>query len=157
MSRRSSGSSYDRAASAPRSRIFQRLQMRAADYIGEPGKMRDLVNRAVTKSKTEEVDEMGAVVDDLRALTRLVRAYAKSEYREVKTESVILIVAAILYFVSPVDVIPDFLPGGFLDDAAVLGFVVRRLRGEVDNFLAWEQERAEIIDIDDAWEEESGR
>ncbi len=157
MRERQSQNPYDRATQAPRSRIFRRLQLRAADYLGEPGKMRDLVNRALSKSKTEETDELAVVLDDLRALARLIRAFAKGEYRAVKTESIILIVAAILYFVSPVDVIPDFLPGGLLDDAAVLGFVVRRLRGEVDSFLAWERERAEIIDIDDAWEEEPGR
>jgi len=30
------------------------------------------------------------------------------------------IAAALLYFVSPLDLIPDFLPGGYLDDAAVI-------------------------------------
>jgi uncharacterized membrane protein YkvA (DUF1232 family) len=44
------------------------------------------------------------------------------------------ILAAILYLVSPVDVIPDFLPGlGWLDDLVVLGILawvlIARQRG----------------------------
>ena len=31
------------------------------------------------------------------------------------------IIGSLLYFISPVDAIPDFLPGGYLDDLAVLG------------------------------------
>ena len=31
------------------------------------------------------------------------------------------IIGSLLYFISPVDAVPDFLPGGYLDDLAVLG------------------------------------
>jgi uncharacterized membrane protein YkvA (DUF1232 family) len=55
----------------------------------------------------------------------------------------------ILYLVSPLDVIPDFLPGGFSDDAAVIGFIIRKLRNEVVAFEAWEREQrsGEVIDL----------
>lgn len=32
-----------------------------------------------------------------------------------------IIIGALIYFVSPVDTVPDFLPGGYVDDLAVLG------------------------------------
>ena len=44
----------------------------------------------------------------------------------------------LLYLVSPLDVLPDFLPGGFVDDAAVIGFILRKLRGELAAFEAWD-------------------
>ena len=31
------------------------------------------------------------------------------------------IIGALIYFISPLDAVPDFLPGGFVDDLAVLG------------------------------------
>ena len=31
------------------------------------------------------------------------------------------IIGSLLYFISPIDAIPDFLPGGYVDDLAVLG------------------------------------
>ncbi len=38
-----------------------------------------------------------------------------------------LIVAALGYLISPIDAIPDFLPGGFVDDAAALAATVAAL------------------------------
>lgn len=31
------------------------------------------------------------------------------------------IIGSLIYFISPIDAVPDFLPGGYLDDLAVLG------------------------------------
>jgi uncharacterized membrane protein YkvA (DUF1232 family) len=83
---------------------------------------------------------LAALANDLKALLRLIRAYAKGRYRNVSLESMVLIVAAILYVVSPIDLIPDAIPGiGLLDDAAVIAFVMRLVREEIDEFLEWEQ------------------
>ena len=47
-------------------------------------------------------------------------------------------VAALLYFLSPLDMIPDWLPGvGLLDDLAVLAWVVRHWQAELDAFKVW--------------------
>ena len=49
-----------------------------------------------------------------------------------------LVIAAIIYFVSPIDLIPDMLPGGFIDDAMVIGFIIAQIKSDLDNFLTWE-------------------
>ena len=50
-----------------------------------------------------------------------------------------LIVAGIIYVVNPFDFFPDAIPGlGFLDDAAVIVFVLKIVRDELDEFLEWE-------------------
>ena len=50
-----------------------------------------------------------------------------------------MIVAAVVYLVNPLDFIPDALPAlGYLDDATVVSLAVRRSRGTLDKFLAWE-------------------
>jgi len=43
--------------------------------------------------------------------------------------------------VSPLDLIPDFLPGvGYLDDAMIVRFVYRAVKAELDRFMEWESE-----------------
>jgi uncharacterized membrane protein YkvA (DUF1232 family) len=42
---------------------------------------------------------------------------------------------------SPIDIIPDFIPiAGLFDDVGVLAFALRSLKGEIDVFQEWEQE-----------------
>lgn len=46
-----------------------------------------------------------------------------------------VILAGLVYFIIPTDVMPDVLPViGFVDDAAVIGVVFRRLRHEIERY-----------------------
>lgn len=84
-----------------------------------------------------------AVWNDLRTTLRLLVAWARRSYREVSAASLVLLVAALLYFVTPVDVIPDTLGAlGFVDDLAVIQTVVETVRDELDQFRDWEERRA---------------
>jgi uncharacterized membrane protein YkvA (DUF1232 family) len=48
----------------------------------------------------------------------------------------------VLYVVSPVDFVPDFIPGiGFLDDAAVVALVLHSMAQDLAAFRMWEQNR----------------
>jgi uncharacterized membrane protein YkvA (DUF1232 family) len=44
------------------------------------------------------------------------------------------LVAAILYFVSPFDAIPDDVPLGLFDDAQVIDYVHEQLASDIDRF-----------------------
>lgn len=84
-----------------------------------------------------------AVWDDLRAALRLLIAWVQRSYREISGASVGLLVAALIYFVTPVDVIPDTLGAiGFVDDIAVIETAVEAIRSELDRFREWEDKKA---------------
>lgn len=123
--------------------LFTRLKDNAFAYLKDPDKLRDLVQTA--KGKVDTAGGSAALKDmwqALLALLRLLRAYASGEYRDVPAKSLILIVAGVLYFVMPIDVIPDFVIGlGFLDDAAVLAWVVSTVRTVLEDFGRWESSR----------------
>ena len=73
------------------------------------------------------------------ALLRLLQAYLHGEYTRIPWASVVSATAAVLYFVMPIDLIPDFIPvGGFVDDASVIAFVAAQIREDLDRFLQWE-------------------
>jgi uncharacterized membrane protein YkvA (DUF1232 family) len=73
------------------------------------------------------------------SLYRMLRAWSKGEYRHVPWRTLILSLATVIYFLNPFDIAPDFIPGvGYLDDAAVLGFVISSIKKELDTFLEWE-------------------
>ena len=53
-------------------------------------------------------------------------------------ETKALIIFALAYFVSPLDVIPDTIPVvGYLDDALLVGYVVHRMSDDIAKFRQW--------------------
>ena len=61
-----------------------------------------------------------------KLLWEMLRASAKQEF-DVPWATVAALTATLLYLISPIDVMPDFIPGlGFLDDALVRFYDRRR-------------------------------
>lgn len=117
-------------------RLFNR---RAEQEAAEPSRLRSLSEKAKTKMR-EHSDQIGEIRNDLPILLRVVRAYARGEYRKLPWKTLVSIVGAVLYFVSPADLIPDFIPVvGYVDDAAVIALVLRGVRGDLEKFEAWEK------------------
>ena len=74
----------------------------------------------------------------------MVKDYKQKKYRSVPWKVIAMIAAALLYFLSPLDLIPDFLgPIGFTDDAVVLAFVFKSLRDELLKYCDWRGLNAE--------------
>ena len=77
----------------------------------------------------------------LQAMIRLIRAYANGTYREIPVASLLMILVAVIYFVSPIDFIPDFIPvAGFVDDALVISLALNQVKADLDAFMDWELE-----------------
>lgn len=81
------------------------------------------------------------VFEDFLVLFRLVKAWVTGEYRDEPKRTVLWALAAIVYFLSPLDAIPDIFPGGYIDDIAFISFVVKRIRPQLDAFLEWERRK----------------
>jgi len=74
---------------------------------------------------------MRGLLDDARTLYAMLRdpAYRLDWGTRAK------IIFGLIYFISPIDIIPDFIPGiGYLDDAVVLTLVVRSLGEAVKRY-----------------------
>lgn len=86
---------------------------------------------------------IGQLREDVRLLQSLCLAWWRGEYRAISPKALVTIVAGLLYFVSPIDAIPDWLLGvGFLDDIAVLGWVLKTVADELARFKAWRDSQA---------------
>lgn len=93
---------------------------------------------AVARKRSSKGGLLKGLREDLSLLQALCLAWWRGEYRSVSRPALIAAVAGLLYFLSPMDAIPDWLPGlGFVDDLAVLGWVMRKWSGELEAFKAW--------------------
>lgn len=122
-------------------RVLEHFRRRAETYTREPDRAMELGQQALRKAERNR-NSLDRVWDDLQALFRLVRAWASRRYTRVPLKSIILSIAALIYFVSPADAMPDvILALGLLDDATVLGFTISAIRSDLEAFREWEAER----------------
>jgi uncharacterized membrane protein YkvA (DUF1232 family) len=55
----------------------------------------------------------------------------------------LVLLGAVIYFVNPLDLIPDMVPfAGLTDDFAVLLWVYNSMGNEIEKFQSWESSRA---------------
>lgn len=125
-----------------RSRAWRGARTKAADYLGDRDKLNGLLDKANVKASGRKRG-LKDVWGSLHAFFRLIRAYANGSYRKVSTQGLLTVLAAVVYFVSPIDLIPDFILGlGLVDDATVLAWTIRACASDIAAFLAWENGRA---------------
>lgn len=85
---------------------------------------------------------IGRLWADLPSLVRLLRAWKKGSYPGLSVRTLASLAAALLYLLSPVDLVPDFIPGiGLIDDVVVLALLLQSLAHDLAAFRAWEQTR----------------
>ncbi len=90
----------------------------------------------------EMLRTFGQLWTDLPVLLRLLKAWKQGSYRGLSVRTVASIAVSILYILSPVDAIPDFIPGiGLIDDAAILALLLHSLAQDLAAFRLWEQNR----------------
>ena len=121
------------------SKSYGRSKSKAADYLRDREKLTGLLDQATLKANGKK-SRLKDVWLSLMSFFRLVRAYATGTYRQISVPSLLMIVASLIYFVSPIDLIPDFILGlGLIDDAALLAWTIKTCAGDLARFMEWER------------------
>jgi uncharacterized membrane protein YkvA (DUF1232 family) len=124
---------------AIRSKAFSQAVEDAKSYLQDPKRLHALFEKAAGKAASIPKEPFKDTWAYFQAMLRLVRAYSRGEYRAVPESALLSIIAALNYLVNPFDLIPDEIPFlGFLDDATVMTFAVRKTREDLDDFMTWE-------------------
>jgi uncharacterized membrane protein YkvA (DUF1232 family) len=125
-----------------KNKFFDIALRSAARLAGKNGRIALLIGKLgykMTKVNWKDVKAIDAK-EKFFILGRLSKAYATGKYRHIPWKSVLIILAAIIYFVNPIDLVPDVVPLlGLTDDVSVLLWVYQTMSSEVDKFLAWEK------------------
>jgi uncharacterized membrane protein YkvA (DUF1232 family) len=120
---------------------LKRARSRAKRLVQDPQRLILLINEAVRKLANHK-ETLTGVMEDLEVVFRLIRGWIKGEYKEVSRGTILILVAAVIYFLMPIDAIIDYIPViGFMDDITVIGLAIAAAKGELEKFRQWENRK----------------
>lgn len=119
-------------------KLIEKENALAEKLIGNPEKLEK------TLKKFEEglgaIPIAGHLLQDIPVAVSMVRSYIKKEYTEIPIKTIVAVTSGILYVLAPIDLIPDVIPGiGFVDDIAVLTFVLTKVHEDVKEYREWKE------------------
>lgn len=118
------------------------VSKKAGQTAKDPRRLSRLLEESQQKLKKMNVsnEKVRGFIGMIKTFIRMIRAYLKGSYRVIPWKTLLLMVGALIYFVTPLDLIPDFIPiAGFVDDISVVIYIFNRLKQDVQAFEKWEQ------------------
>jgi uncharacterized membrane protein YkvA (DUF1232 family) len=105
-----------------------------------------VVHRKRVNATLQEIPvRMQRVTNQVRLVLELIDDFAEGTYRNVPWHSMAVAAGAILYSVSPTDIVPDVLPlVGSLDDLFVIGLALKLIEKDLRTYAA-----SKGYDVDD--------
>lgn len=122
-------------------RFFKLAIDRATRLAGKPGRIISLLAQLSVKiyHTSGSTPNLNLIRDQFRVIGRMIKAHVTGDYKIRSLKILIILLAAVIYFINPLDLIPDFLFGvGLADDLAVLTLVYRAAAEEITLFRNWE-------------------
>ena len=95
-----------------------------------------------------KIKEIPLVVEKftvIPVMISLVKNYVEGKYTTVPYGTILAVLSSLFYFVSPIDIFPDFIPfAGYLDDVAVIGLCLSMVKTDIEAYDEWRQSQGLI-------------
>jgi uncharacterized membrane protein YkvA (DUF1232 family) len=113
---------------------------KANDIAGEDGKLQKLLKNVGERlNAVSHHPKVQTALEPIMIFKRMIQAHRSGKFK-VSSKTLGLIVLGLVYFITPIDIIPDFMPIlGFTDDLSVILAVFNSVKHEVEDFLDWEK------------------
>jgi len=122
---------------------IQKFYPKTAEKIQEIIESNVLLEKLTTAAynKIESaVQKYADIAERIKVIARMVQAWRNKQYTNISYTTVFLCIAILAYFVSPIDLFPDFIPFvGGLDDAILLAYLIKIIDKEIEKFTDWEK------------------
>lgn len=127
--------------------VFGSFLGRATKVLGKPLKAFLILDEVATKlaDAHSKDNKFKQLIDTALTVVRLVRSYVAGEYRQIHSTTIVSGAAVLLYVLSPIDLVPDFIPVvGFLDDLSLISWFIGKFKGEISSFREWETRTTQL-------------
>jgi len=125
--------------------FFKKSQSKASVILSDKTRASNTIKDALGKAVTNKGDLEG-VWAKLVLLFAISKDYVNGDYTEIPKRSIIAILGGLVYFLSPIDVVPDFVPVlGFIDDIYILNLVYRQVLKDLEKYKTWKDAQIKFI------------
>lgn len=107
---------------------------KAKEYLSSPQKIIKILPDLKAYINKEGLSK---VKNDLCLMYYYIKDVATGEYKGYDGTRLLIILAALIYVVSPIDLIPDLVPGGLVDDATIVAWAFKEAYDELEKYKAW--------------------
>lgn len=104
---------------------------KAKDYVSNSSKMKALLSQLNLYLSKKGVRD---IKDSLILMRNYLSDIATGKYQDYSKSNLLLVIAAVLYVVSPLDFLPDLIPGGLIDDVTIVLWVVNKIGEELTKY-----------------------
>jgi len=83
--------------------------------------------------------QINELLEHVQLFLRMIKKSFSGEYSSFSNKTMLSLVFGLLYFVTPMDVVPDFIPLlGFSDDLSIIYFIIKNFKSDIEAFKVWE-------------------
>ena len=120
-------------------KLYEKSYSEAEEILQDEDKMERFLQKLERKLRTVPI--AGSALAYVPIMMSLVKSYVKREYTELPIATMISVVVALIYFLSPIDIIPDVVPfAGYIDDAAIIVACLAFIRTDLEDYRIWRKE-----------------
>ena len=111
---------------------------KARNYVANPQKLKLLLFQlGAYLSK----DGLSNVKTNLLLMYHYLQDIVTGRYKEYNSSKLLLVVAILIYVVSPFDLVPDMLPAGLLDDSSLIVWALKEVTDELSNYKLHKEQK----------------
>ncbi len=128
--------------SAKEKKHFDRFKKKAVDIVNDSDALRKVLVDLKKKLDASEKDDSlrEKLIEYLKLISRMLANTVNGNYSETPWQTMVMIVAGLLYFIAPLDALPDFIPiAGLVDDATILVWLGKCFKEDLNDYKSWEQ------------------
>lgn len=135
-----------------KSRIMHKIMTQATLIAQDRDKMRELVDNVESKKENKKVPVAKQLwnefLEKVSLFVQLLKSYKKGEYRIIPAKSILLIIASLIYFLTPFDFVPDFLVfAGLMDDISIVFWVANSISADLADYQKFLNSKAQTIEV----------